>query len=123
MIMYKLTGLSLAAIGLSGTAILAEEIGLPKITEGGALTLAGFLVYWVCREYVAMRKEYKEERKDLVESLKAMSDQNRKLVVKNTEVFDILPALKGRDSSSANHATHVERPVGSHFSDSWLSAP
>lgn len=88
MIMYKLTGLSLAAIGLSGTAILAEEIGLPKITEGGALTLAGFLVYWVCREYVAMRKEYKEERKELVESLKAMSDQNRKLVVKNTEVCE-----------------------------------
>lgn len=38
-------------------------------------------------------------------------------------LIDILPALKGRDSSSANHATHVERPVGSHFSDGWLSAP
>src|SRR5690606_28136230 len=41
----------------------------------------------------------------------------------DARLIDILPALKGGDSSSANHATHVERPVGSHFSDGWLSAP
>lgn len=91
--MVKLAALSLGAIGFSGVAAVADVVGLPEGSSLTALGLAGFLVVWVCREYVAMRKEYKEERKELVESLKAMSDQNRKLVVKNTEVCEGLIML------------------------------
>lgn len=99
----KLVGLSLGAIGSSGVAIFAQQVGLPKITEGGALTLAGFLVYWVCREYVKMREEaktereaaaaaHREERKELVDSLKGLTSKITEVSERNTTAYDGLIA-------------------------------
>ena len=105
--MFRVLSSALGAVGLCGFATIAQEIGLPEITEPGAIGLAGYLVWWALRRWNKDRDEAREtlktereearrereerdeqhraERKELVDTIKAMNERDSELREKDIE--------------------------------------
>jgi len=82
--------LGLVAIGLSGAAVTANEFDFPVAVQYGALGLAGMVVYYQCQYLKDLTKQHREERKELIESLKNDDSKNRELLTQNIKAYNRL---------------------------------
>ena len=98
--------IAFSALSLSGVTLATSEFDAPPFVQYGALGLAFMVVYFLCMFLRDTLKIHKEERKELVDSLREDIEKRDKIVAENTAAFNRLsivlqnkPCLKDADKN------------------------